>query len=81
MVRKNFQDWVFRKQAGTVKYTEEQVQWLHMIRDHITTSMHLDRDDLELGKMGSAGGMAKMYQLFGAEMDKVIDEVNEALAA
>ena len=81
VVRKNFQDWVFRKQAGTVKFNEEQVQWLHMIRDHITTSMHLDRDDLELGKMGSAGGMAKMYQLFGAEMDTVIDELNEALAA
>ena len=27
-VDKNFQDWVFKKQAGTLKFTEEQMQWL-----------------------------------------------------
>lgn len=81
IVRKNFQDWVFAKQAGATKFTEEQMQWLHMIRDHIITSMHLDHEDLELGRMAQAGGLAKMYRLFGAEMDSVMDELNEVLAA
>lgn len=52
-----------------------------MIRDHIITSMHLDREDLELGRMAQAGGLAKMYRLFGVEMDTVMDELNEVLAA
>lgn len=81
-VRKNFQDWAFRKQAGgAVKFTEAQMAWLHLVRDHIATSVHLDRDDLELGTMGQQGGLARMYQLFGEGMDGVIDELNETLAA
>jgi type I restriction enzyme R subunit len=55
--------------------------WLHLVRDHIATSVHLDRDDLELGTMGQQGGLARMYQLFGEGMDGVIDELNETLAA
>nr|MCU0320543.1 DEAD/DEAH box helicase family protein [Flavobacteriales bacterium] len=80
-VRKNFQEWAFRKQAGAVKFTEAQMAWLHLVRDHIATSVHLDRDDLELGTMGQQGGLARMYQLFGEEMDTLIDELNETLAA
>lgn len=80
-VRKNFQEWAFRKQAGAVKFTETQMAWLHLVRDHIATSVHLDREDLELGSMGQQGGLAKMYQLFGEEMDTLIDELNETLAA
>jgi type I restriction enzyme R subunit len=80
-VRKNFQEWAFRKQAGQIKFTEAQMAWLHLVRDHIATSVHLDRDDLELGTMGQQGGLARMYQLFGEEMDTLIDELNETLAA
>ncbi|HRH71379.1 MAG TPA: type I restriction-modification enzyme R subunit C-terminal domain-containing protein [Flavobacteriales bacterium] len=80
-VRKNFQEWVFRKQAGNVKFTEAQMAWLRGLRDFIAESVHLDRDDLELGTLGQQGGLAKMYQLFGADMDKVIEELNETLAA
>jgi type I restriction enzyme R subunit len=80
-VKKNFQDWVFRKQAGNVKFTEAQMEWLRLVRDQIMTSMRLERDDLELGTMGQQGGLAKMYQLFGADMETIIEELNETLAA
>ncbi|MCO5275911.1 MAG: DEAD/DEAH box helicase family protein [Flavobacteriales bacterium] len=80
-VRKNFQEWVFRKQAGNVKFSEEQMDWLRRLRDFIAESVHLERDDLELGTLGQQGGLARMHQLFGAEMDGVIEELNETLAA
>lgn len=35
---KNFQEWIFKKQAGTLKYSEEQVQWLRMMKDYIANS-------------------------------------------
>ena len=44
-------------------------------------SVHLDRDDLELGTMSQQGGLARMHQLFGEGMDILIDELNEVLAA
>lgn len=81
-VRRNFQTWIMRHHAGNPdKFSEEQMAWLQMIRDHIANSYHIDRDDLELAPFDGKGGLGKMYQLFGAEMDTVLDELNEALAA
>jgi type I restriction enzyme R subunit len=81
-VRRHFQTWVMRYHAGNQdKFSEEQMEWLHMIRDQIAKSYHLDRDDLELAPFDGKGGLGKMYQLFGAEMDSVLDELNEVLAA
>jgi len=72
---------VFRKQAGHIKFTEAQMEWLRLVRDHIVTSVNIERDDLELGTMGQQCGLARMHQLFGEETDKVLDELNETLAA
>ncbi|WP_241558471.1 type I restriction-modification enzyme R subunit C-terminal domain-containing protein [Paracnuella aquatica] len=80
-VDRNFQDWIFRKQAGTLKYTEEQVQWLRMIKDYIAASFHLERDDFELDPFNKQGGLGKMWRLFGEETDAIINELNESLVA
>ena len=52
-----------------------------MIRDHISTSFHLERDDLDMAPFDREGGLGKMYQLFGDRIDPLIAELNEALAA
>ena len=52
-----------------------------MIRDHIITSFHLDRDGLDMTPFDGRGGMGQRYTLFGDQMDDVIDELNEALVA
>ena len=80
-VDRNFQDWIFRKHAGTLKYTEEQVQWLRMIKDHIAASFHLELEDFELDPFNKQGGLGKMWRLFGEETDAIINELNESLVA
>lgn len=80
-VDKNFQDWVFRKQAGTLKFTEEQMQWLRMIKDYVANSFHIDRDDFDLSPFIANGGLTKMWNLFGEQTDEIINELNEALVA
>ena len=81
-VRRNFQDWIMAHHSGSgEKFNEEQMDWLRMIRDHIVTSFHLDRDDLDMAPFDGKGGMGQMYKLFGDRMDRVIDELNEALTA
>lgn len=37
--------------------------------------------DLEMSPFDGQGGLGKMYKLFGADMDNVLDELNEVLAA
>jgi type I restriction enzyme R subunit len=81
-VRRNFQNWIMARHAGAgEKFNEHQMAWLQMIRDHICTSFHLDRSDLEMAPFDSEGGLGKMYQLFGESMDGLIEELNEALVA
>lgn len=80
-INRNFQQWVFAKQAGPIKFNEEQMQWLRMIKDHIATSFHVEKEDLDYAPFDSQGGLGKMYQLFGEDMETIINELNEALAA
>ena len=80
VVDKNFQKWVFGKQAGTLKFTEEQMNWLRMLKDHVTGSFHIEMNDLDYTPFDSKGGRGKMWQLFGEDMNGIIDELNEALA-
>jgi type I restriction enzyme, R subunit len=81
IVDKNFQEWVFKKQAGTLKFTEEQMQWLRMLKDHVAASITVALDDLDYTPFIEDGGKGKMWQLFGDESENIINELNEALAA
>ncbi len=80
-VSRNFRDWTLKKNAGHLQFTEEQMHWLRMIRDHIATSAHIDSEDLEYTPFDGAGGLGKFYELFGAEYEVVLHEMNMALVA
>ncbi len=80
-VDRQFQEWVFRQQAGPLKYSEEQMKWLHLIKDYVAASFHIERGDFELAPFNAAGGLGRMWQLFGDRTDALIDELNEVLAA
>ena len=82
VVRRNFQSWVMQTHAGgEAKFDENQMAWLRMIRDHVMGSFHFERDDLEMSPFDGRGGLGRMYELFGDEMDGLIEELNEALVA
>lgn len=81
-VDKNFADWVWKKQQGaSIKFTKEQMDWLYMLKEQIATSVHFETDDLDYTPFDAKGGRGKMWQLFGDEMETIINELNEALAA
>jgi type I restriction enzyme, R subunit len=81
-VDKNFADWVWKKQQGaTIKFTKDQMKWLHMMKEHISSSVHLSTDDLDYTPFDALGGRGMMWQLFGKEMENIIEELNEVLVA
>jgi type I restriction enzyme R subunit len=79
-VDKNFQSWVFKQQAGPVKFTEDQMTWLRMIKDQIATSVHIEIDDLDYTPFAEHGGRGKMWELFGESMTSIIAEMNGDMA-
>ena len=81
-IDENFKNWIFKQNAGKHnRFNKEQMQWLRMIKDHIMSSYHIEIDDLDYTPFDNQGGRGKMYQLFGNEMEIVIDELNEVLVA
>jgi type I restriction enzyme R subunit len=55
--------------------------WLNLIRDHIATAISIEPEDLELSPFNQRGGLGKAHQLFGEQLPKLLDELNEVLAA
>jgi type I restriction enzyme R subunit len=80
-VDRNFQSWIFGKQAGSLKFNEAQVAWLRLIKDHIAASFHIEAEDLDYAPFDGNGGLGRMYELFGDDMDSIMEEMNEALVA
>ena len=80
-VNLRFRDWMLSKNAGNVHFTEEQSEWLRMIRDHIATSTSITPDDLDYTPFAGKGGLGKFYKLFGNDYEKILSEMNTALIA
>jgi type I restriction enzyme, R subunit len=66
--------------AGPV-FTPEQLSWLNLIRDHIATAISIEPEDLELSPFNQRGGLGKAHQLFGSGLNRLLEELNETLAA
>ena len=81
-IDENFKTWIFKQNAGQHnRFTNEQMEWLRMIKDHVVSSYHIEIDDLDYTPFDAQGGKGKMHQLFGQEMNEIINELNEVLAA
>ena len=79
-VNTNFAAWL-AQQERTKKFTNEQRHWLEMIRDHVAANLSIEKDDFELAPFSREGGLGKVHQVFGNELNKIIEELNGALAA
>ena len=81
VVNRRFKEWVFKRNAGPVQFNDEQMNWLRMIKDHIVSSVRIEKDDFELSPFVDEGGLGKMWKLFGEKTEELIEELNKELAA
>lgn len=80
-VNYNFMQWTFKRNAGHIQFTEEQMDWLRLIKDHIATSLSILSEDLDLTPFDRKGGLLGFYDVFGDEYEKILKEMNVALVA
>ncbi|WP_082098211.1 type I restriction-modification enzyme R subunit C-terminal domain-containing protein [Sulfuricella sp. T08] len=78
----NFKTWLVGAAPRREKpFTQEQIRWLEMIRDHIAANLGIEPDDFEYAPFAQEGGLGKVHQLFGDELNNLIEQLNETLAA
>jgi type I restriction enzyme R subunit len=89
-VNTNFKAWLAQQALARhcdegsnpgIPFTKEQLHWLEMIRDHIAANLGIEPDDFEYSPFAQEGGMGRVYQLFGAELPRVLEAMNRELAA
>ena len=80
-VNYNFMQWTLRRNAGAVHFTEEQMEWLRLIKDHIASSLSIVPDDLDLSPFDRKGGLGRFYDVFGDRYEEILTEMNEVLVA
>ncbi|HHO48429.1 MAG TPA: DEAD/DEAH box helicase [Desulfobacteraceae bacterium] len=80
-VEANFRSWLSRQESSSRMFTDEQRQWLVMIRDHIAANLGIETADFDYAPFAQEGGLGKVYQLFGDELNGILEALNEALAA
>ena len=80
-VNYNFMQWTLRRNAGAVHFTEEQMDWLRLIKDHIAASLSVVPEDLDLNPFDRKGGLGRFYEVFGAQYMEILAEMNIELVA
>ena len=80
-VNYNFQQWSFRHNAGAVHFTDEQMEWLRLIKDHIAASLSVLPEDLDLSPFDRKGGLGRFYAVFGEDYEQILIELNVELVA
>ncbi len=81
-VDRRFQAWIFRHNARrATAFTPEQTEWLRLMKEHIASSCAIERGDFDYATLADRGGLAKAWNLFGPELDGLMEEMNRELVA
>ena len=63
------------------KFTPDQLVWLNKIKDQIAQNAEMTVDDFEYTPFNQEGGLLKARELFGKNLDNIIQELNGYLIA
>ena len=80
-VEERFAGWIQAQQEGGREFSAEQQQWLVMIRDHLVGSLTVAPEDLMEVPFTQQGGLARAREVFGADLDNLLDSLTEMVAA
>lgn len=80
-VNERYAAWLAELEASGRMFTADERKWLDAIRDHIATSLRIERDDLADVPFNQMGGLGAAAKLFGEKLEAILDELNERLAA
>jgi type I restriction enzyme R subunit len=77
-VEQRFEAWMTEHHD---RFSEGQLDWLNMMKDHIATSAAMEKSDLQLEPFNQRGGLYRAHEVFRGELNSVIEELNQELVA
>jgi type I restriction enzyme R subunit len=80
-VKLRFDIWMTEQQGNGRQFSPEQLGWLMMVRDHIAASLSIEPTDFDYEPFAQQGGLMGAHRAFGDELNGLLDELNQELAA
>lgn len=80
-VNYNFMQWTLKRNAGDIHFTEEQMKWLRLIKEHIISSLSVEPRDMDYNPFDGMGGLGKFFELFGDDYEAILYEMSIDLVA
>jgi type I restriction enzyme R subunit len=80
-IHARFANWLAQQTTSGRAFTDEQLHWLTMMRDHVVQSLEVEISDFDLTPFVEQGGLGRAAQVFGKNLAAIVREVNEVLAA
>lgn len=75
-------DRAFERVTAGKTFSEDQLQWLGWIRNHLIRNLSIDREDFELiPVLRDHGGWGKANRIFDKQLNELIKELNKAVVA
>ena len=81
LVNERFQVWLNQQRASGTNFTADQLAYLDLIKARIASSLAIAPTDLQHPPFSAHGGLGKARQLFGDDLNSLLDDLTEVLAA
>jgi len=80
-VEHRFEKWLEHQQVSGRSFSTEQIEWLNLIKKHIAANLAVEMEDFEYAPFSQKGGPLKASQVFGQDLQNILKELSEVLAA
>jgi type I restriction enzyme R subunit len=80
-VAERFDAWLLAQENAGRTFTENQLDWLRLIRDHLAAALSIEPRDLLDPPFSLFGGLGQARELFGPDLDALLTELTDAIAA
>jgi type I restriction enzyme, R subunit len=80
-VAERFDAWMLQQHQTGRTFTDDQLAWLALIRDHLAASLTIELADLQDPPFSQHGGLFRARDLFGPDLDAILTDLTETLAA
>ena len=81
LVNERFEAWLQQQRNAGRELSDGQVAYLRLIRDHLATSLTITPHDLQSPPFSTHGGLGRARQLFGTDLNPLLDKLTEVLVA
>jgi len=78
-VEERYKNWLVEQMQAGRQFSDEQLAWLEMIKDHIAASLTIEMEDFEYEPFVQKGGLIRIDKLFQPDLDKILEELRQVL--